>query len=701
MKRKLSVLFLTLLILVFSLAITSCDKSQKTTQSSKTELSSIDIKNFDSYLLLANYSSEVGYIAADASNIYILDDSFCVKQSFPHSFSVFSIHPCDDLSFYITQFGSSDITKYALDPDNGMTLCETIPLNVTDDTIVLSFVRIGDVFYSTVLDPEDHSYRILCSDKIYSDDGTVFMPCRTSSAVKDSVYVLESSDEEKWDLIQLDGDFNTVSSIRLDMPVNSCCWIISKDIVVYDTALNGQICLVEANLSSHTEKTIVKFNDFVTVHSVVKDESGYSVFAASGNGNVLIKTDGKYDTIVNLQTNSAVDLPVYNEIRSEDAFTITIAYSDYESYINPKAEIQFKQWYPNAEIVHMDIGTTDQNDTYGSTLRQKLLANDTDFDLFFIMSPDSIPSIVRNEAYKNLNGMSQTIAGFDNFYDNIKDLCSFDGKIFGVPVRIRALAMGVNQDLVEKYNIDYDFANEPLTYDKLPEFLDKYCRDYDGDGSIDVYIDHYISSDDEYVSSFIPLLEVYENNRLDWLYYNVEYDQLLTEMLTFEKNELLRYCKPYNGKTDDVLFMTPTLSNLSVFPDDPTALYTFPITLSENDGSYLFRVYYLCANRYSKLDQKYLDDYLSLYTDPAFATSDNVDAFGQPYIEGKQLSKRNLALFEKMLEKAKVKCSPSKDFKSEWNKYRVEYLQQYENGVLSSDELIDALNIKLKFLING
>ncbi|MBQ4627672.1 MAG: carbohydrate ABC transporter substrate-binding protein [Clostridia bacterium] len=687
-----------LLVLSFFIVMISCDSGAENNIKVGTELIPLDMDRFDSFLLLSDFSSEFGYVAVDASSVYILDETFEVKISFPHSFSSFGIYPGEDLSFYITEVGSSDIKKYVIDPDNGITLSETISFNAAENLRIISFFEIDGINYTVVFNTENQSYSIWSDDKNFIGENMYFIPCRFSPDVEE-ILVPESSVSDECFITRYDSDLNRISSFPLTYPVNSCCWIVSENIVVYDSVFSGQTCLIEADLSSGEENIIVKFKDSVSVHSVVQDNDGYSVFACSLSENILIKTNGKYGAIVDMQENSVNYSPVYDEVRSEEPFTIAIAYSDYESYINPKAEAQFKQWYPNSEIKHLDIGDTDQNDTYSSTLRQKLLANDSDFDLFFILSPSSIPSIIKNEAYKSLDDMTQTIRGFDNYYEQIKNLCIYDGKFFGVPVRIRASAMGVNHELVEKYTIDYDFANDPLTYEELPDFLEKYCKDYDGDGIIDVYFDQYLTLDGN-INSFIPTNEIYENSRFNWLHDDVSYDSLYVEMLDYQENEMLQYIKPYDGNNDNVLFFTPTLSNLSVFSDD-TSLYTFPITLSENDGAFLFNVYFLCANRYSKLDQKYIDDYLSLYTDPAFATTDYVEAFRPPYIEGKDLSEYNLALYEKLLEKARIKCAPLKDFKSEWNKYRIEFEDQYRNGAISSDKLVDALNNKLKFLING
>ena len=73
---------------------------------------------------------------------------------------------------------------------------------------------------------------------------------------------------------------------------------------------------------------------------------------------------------------------------------------------------------------------------YESSVRTKLLAQDTDFDLF-IADTVLLRSVLENSAYESLDGYERLSTNFDNVLaDGVRELMSTDKGLFGVPLAV-------------------------------------------------------------------------------------------------------------------------------------------------------------------------------------------------------------------------------------------------------------------------
>ena len=76
------------------------------------------------------------------------------------------------------------------------------------------------------------------------------------------------------------------------------------------------------------------------------------------------------------------------------------------------------------------------SEEYADRLRTKLLAGDSDFDLF-ISDYELLRSILENSAYQPLDGYESLTANFDTVLaEGVRELMTADGGLFGVPMRI-------------------------------------------------------------------------------------------------------------------------------------------------------------------------------------------------------------------------------------------------------------------------
>lgn len=73
---------------------------------------------------------------------------------------------------------------------------------------------------------------------------------------------------------------------------------------------------------------------------------------------------------------------------------------------------------------------------YESSVRTKLMAQDTDFDLF-IADTALLRSVLENSAYESLDGYERLSTNFDNVLaDGVRELMSTDKGLFGVPLAV-------------------------------------------------------------------------------------------------------------------------------------------------------------------------------------------------------------------------------------------------------------------------
>lgn len=72
---------------------------------------------------------------------------------------------------------------------------------------------------------------------------------------------------------------------------------------------------------------------------------------------------------------------------------------------------------------------------YNERLRLKLLAEDKDFDIFFLQG-DMLSAVLENNAYEPLDGYDGITESFDGFTDGIRSLMTGKEGIFGIPTQI-------------------------------------------------------------------------------------------------------------------------------------------------------------------------------------------------------------------------------------------------------------------------
>lgn len=91
---------------------------------------------------------------------------------------------------------------------------------------------------------------------------------------------------------------------------------------------------------------------------------------------------------------------------------------------------------------------------YDDTLRKKLMAGDGDFDIFCIRS-DNAHLFIKHNTTEDLSAYPGIVKLFDDMFEGLKSLCSYNDKIFGIPISLRnnATVFQLNTSLMERERI--------------------------------------------------------------------------------------------------------------------------------------------------------------------------------------------------------------------------------------------------------
>ena len=123
-------------------------------------------------------------------------------------------------------------------------------------------------------------------------------------------------------------------------------------------------------------------------------------------------------------------------------------------------------------------------DVYNEKLRTKLLAGDSDFDIFFLNSPTKdnlLASILNHDLYEPLDNYTDIVNNFSQMYNGISTMMSNKDKLFGVPYGIRASSLVVEDDF-NQYG--YTVPGKHWTYDDLWSLCEEIVKSGERNASI-------------------------------------------------------------------------------------------------------------------------------------------------------------------------------------------------------------------------
>jgi len=156
-------------------------------------------------------------------------------------------------------------------------------------------------------------------------------------------------------------------------------------------------------------------------------------FFAGGDKLVLFERSGALKVCGNASGNWVVgDKVLY--MLCQTGYSITDLEKEAVSIMNDR--------YPGFRLVLVDGGsdyefsndgrTATRTNLYTLNLTNKMLANDTDFDLFFPGTFGSM-NILLTGYFEDLSQYPGIVKNFDEMLPGVKGLCTFNGKIYGLP----------------------------------------------------------------------------------------------------------------------------------------------------------------------------------------------------------------------------------------------------------------------------
>ena len=96
------------------------------------------------------------------------------------------------------------------------------------------------------------------------------------------------------------------------------------------------------------------------------------------------------------------------------------------------------------------------HDKFVENLRLKLLAGDDDYDVVMLEHADELlASIINYNLYLPLEDYDSISSGFDQYFDGVCDVMSYDGHIFGIPYYLTVEGFTSEDNTIDKLSSDY------------------------------------------------------------------------------------------------------------------------------------------------------------------------------------------------------------------------------------------------------
>ncbi len=113
-------------------------------------------------------------------------------------------------------------------------------------------------------------------------------------------------------------------------------------------------------------------------------------------------------------------------------------------------------------------------EVYKNKLRTKLLAADSDFDVFIIKDPTQdnfLDSIIRHGLYEPLDGYDGIVSNFSNMYSGVQSMMSHKGQFFGLPYYLQLYSTAAINDDLKQYG--FTLPGKHWTMEQLWHLCDR------------------------------------------------------------------------------------------------------------------------------------------------------------------------------------------------------------------------------------
>lgn len=690
----------------------------------------------DNYLFVAGIDSQGNIIVADGDSFIIFDDSLNVLKNIPHNIKEPFGCSIYDNNLYVTTISQNDIYLYSLQ-DNQLLLQDKLSTGLSNASI-LRMRAYEDVLYFLVLfkDTDDlsiYSYEFE-SESITKLDvsGVEWFDCINdkelliSSNVNDkatlSVYnVITRAIEDIYSLKDQVKDFTYTHDMHI-LNIHGGKQLISSDLkdgigmIIYHGAKNALLSgYIQKNgdyyyFCDTANQLLIKLpieGIYQSTYTPIESEEIIEASISDQGTPEPPPIPGHYSI-----NQEAIDEELAKiEPVSEEDFELVILTDKY-SMPNKGADAIYQRKYPNATIKYElipDSALVKENGNpyeseYDRQLKLKLLANESDFDLFYIKSPETLTQVVHSGGYLDLSA-TKIQECMSRFFEGVVKSCTYNDAVFGLPVYTTFSGLQVNDELVRAYEIDYPFKKEPLKFYELPAFAEKYCKDYDEDGKIDVHLTtaHEATLEDGTKSVFNSLVL---NTRYETSYINYfRKEGLYQPAILRQIDEVNKLLEPYCLNTQNILdpgclFFGPA-GVYRVNPFDNSPVTYLPVF--EDKEVYGATYEYLCGNKFSD-KKEYIIEYLSCIGD-ALNLSDRNLIYKDPtvyekYFSNVQIDREHFDFYQRIVDHSVPSAILSWDSLRELHDAMDKDRKLYDEGQISLDTLYERYNQKLELIFN-
>lgn len=213
---------------------------------------------------------------------------------------------------------------------------------------------------------------------------------------------------------------------------------------------------------------------------------------------------------------------------------------------------------------------------YQEKLNLRLISKEDNFDLFFldkITHSHILKEILEKNLYHSLDEYAVIEAIYSTMYDGIRDMMTYDGSLYGMPVEFACIPLLMNREVFEKYGID--IPGENWTFDDVWELCERLMQE-----SADVRI---FSNDLQTLATFLTIWGEHDSSDTEGLTALLKNFRKYMEygVLAFENGDSSKYNYNYDK---DYLFQPFHEYIIPYFDDDTAELFRWPV-VSQGDAA--------------------------------------------------------------------------------------------------------------------
>ena len=179
--------------------------------------------------------------------------------------------------------------------------------------------------------------------------------------------------------------------------------------------------------------------------------------AAYENNLLFMQGDGNLRRITNADGNWS---------KSETLKIYCISIADTQGWTSSRAYAAFLEKHPMFRLEFIEVNDLQ---AYNTGLASKLMANDSEFDLFVLDS--NMSSILDKGHYTDLSIYTDIIDNINKMLPGYKELLSIDNAVYGVPIRI-----SINTYAYSSETLDYYDIKQPKLIPTMSEYLDMFAN---------------------------------------------------------------------------------------------------------------------------------------------------------------------------------------------------------------------------------